>query len=212
MERRRGHIDINIENVRRLNEASRSLFASDRRIQKEFSRTIGQRTFQLIDRIGVDRKSSFGTWTGIRINDVQTSLPLKFQFPGTNKEYALRFELDATHQLITLPHIRPSKIFKTAAELTQTFGDQTLKRSISLQSSEYVNGTVIDNPELGYKRGGVPEYANKIITMKNILNLGEAVIGGRVPTASSEKGDGLQMSLEDAMLWLTRPAIEGPKA
>lgn len=188
MENNLGHLDPHFETARRLSEANRSLVKEDGRLTREFSRTLGDRTFRLIERIGLARQTTFISGLDPSpFGTVRSSEPLQFTLPGNTNPYSLRFELVHSPQHWRLPGNPPSRISVTSAELTQSDANQTRKSYVYVSDSQYVNSIAVNNSSLGYSRRAMPEYANNVARFSQILGFAETILAGQMPEYTPEE-------------------------
>lgn len=188
MEDNLGHLDPHLETGRRLSEANRSLVKVDDRLTREFSRTFGNRTFQLIERIGLARQTTFTSGLDPSpIGTVRSSESLQFRLPGNTKPYSLRFELVHDPQHWRLPGKPPSRISVTAAELTEGDIDPPRHTYVYVNDTQYINGIAVDNASLGYARRAIPESAANVAKFSQILGFAEKILAGQMPEYMPEE-------------------------
>jgi hypothetical protein len=182
MNTQEGHISASAERGREFGNILGQYTDGQARLRREFSRTIGQRTFRIIRFLGVVEKTTFmrdeGNFHLAPFNTVITSKPLEFQLPGSQTDYGLRFELDSMAQAIRLPWIRPLFTFGVAAELST----DTQKSRAHISSSEYEGDKGIEMSVAGFKlTHDGPNDTGKAEVFNNVLTFAEAVIEGSTP-------------------------------
>jgi len=182
MNTQEGHIDASAESGRRFGNIFNQYIDAQARLSKEFSRTIGQRTFRIIRLLGVAEESTFmydrGKFDLAPLNTVVTSKPFEFQLPGSQIDYSLRFELDSMAQAIRMPWIRPLVTLGAAAELNT----DTQKSRTHISSSEYKGDVGIEMSFGGSRliQTG-PNDSGKVDAFSEVLTFAEAILEGSTP-------------------------------
>ncbi|MFA5004424.1 MAG: hypothetical protein WC498_04080 [Candidatus Saccharimonadales bacterium] len=183
-----GHINGRNERIRRLSEVVPVIFADERKLQREFSRGIGARTFHLLQRIGqIDSSTFCQPISRERINTVRTSKPLDFTVPNTDANFSLRLEVSHMAQSPLLKMLRPRTFFGVGAELARNDQSGERTQKLELDVDEFVNGTSINNEDVGYSRGAVLRYSQRTARFINLLDFTEELLDGKAPTNVPEE-------------------------